>query len=50
MTSVPAPALTVEMAPLATPLPPFIAELMVSWAVPIVQILSGGMPMGLPLF
>ena len=41
MTSVPAPALTVEMAPFVTPLPPFMADLMVSWAVPIVQMLSG---------
>ena len=41
MTKVPAPALTREMAPFDVPLPPFMAELIVSWDVPIVQILSG---------
>ena len=46
ITNVPAPALTVEMAVLPTPLPPLIAEVMVSWAVPIVQMLSGGRLLG----
>ena len=46
MTKVPLPALTVEMAALPMPLPPLMAEVMVSWAEPMVQMLRGGRVLG----